>query len=136
VIRQANVDYRPHLPPADHRAFYNSQRYTLNLTRADMIAAGWSPSVRLFEAAACGTPIISDRWNGIETLLAPGREIVLADRTEDVLHVLQHTGEDERLRMAERARERILADHTAAHRALELETYALELIEAGAEVSP
>ena len=132
----ANVDYKPHLPPAEHRAFYNSQRYTLNITRADMIAAGWSPSVRLFEAAACGTPIVSDRWNGIETLFAPGREIVLADRTEDVLQVLRQAGEDERLRMAERARERILAGHTAAHRAQELEAYALELIEAGAEVSP
>jgi spore maturation protein CgeB len=53
----------------EHRAFYNRQRFTLNVTRADMIAAGWSPSVRLFEAAACGTPIISDRWDGIETLL-------------------------------------------------------------------
>jgi spore maturation protein CgeB len=123
-----NVDYKPHLPPAEHRAFYNSQRWTLNITRADMIAAGWSPSVRLFEAAACGTPIVSDRWSGIETLFTPGREIVLADRTDDVLRLLQDTGEDERERMAERARLRILAEHTAAHRALQLEAYALELM--------
>jgi spore maturation protein CgeB len=84
-----NVDYESHLPPAEHRAFYNRQRFTLNITRADMIAAGWSPSVRLFEAAACGTPIISDRWDGIETLLVPGREIVLADSPAEVLAVLQ-----------------------------------------------
>jgi spore maturation protein CgeB len=126
----ANVDYKPHLPPAQHRAFYNAQRWTLNITRADMIAAGWSPSVRLFEAAACGTPIVSDRWAGIESLLAPGREIVLADRTEDVLHVLRDTGDDERLRIAERARKRILAEHTAAHRAEQLESYALDLLNA------
>lgn len=123
----ANVAYQPHLPPSEHRRFYNSQRFTLNVTRADMIAAGWSPSVRLFEAAACGTPILSDRWAGIETLLVPGREILLVDDTADVLAALA-IGEQERLRIAERARERILAEHTAAHRAAELEGYAQELL--------
>ncbi|RYD64293.1 MAG: glycosyltransferase, partial [Verrucomicrobiaceae bacterium] len=61
-----NVERIIHLSPAEHRKFYNAQRFTLNVTRADMIRAGHSPSVRLFEAAACGTPIISDRWTGIE----------------------------------------------------------------------
>jgi spore maturation protein CgeB len=122
----ANVQYEPHLPPAEHRAFYGSQRWTLNITRADMVAAGWSPSVRLFEAAACGTPIVSDRWQGIEDLFVPGREIVLADSTAQALDVLRGWGEDERLRMAERARERILAGHTAAHRAEQLENYVQE----------
>jgi spore maturation protein CgeB len=130
----ANVDYKPHLPPAEHRAFYNAQRYTLNITRADMVRAGWSPSVRLFEAAACGTPIVSDAWAGIETLFVPGREIVIARAPEDVLHVLRDVREDERLRMAERARARILAEHTAAHRAAELEGYALDLLREGATV--
>jgi spore maturation protein CgeB len=124
----ANVTHQPHLPPAEHRRFYNSQRFTLNVTRQDMIRAGWSPSVRLFEAAACGTPIISDRWAGIESLLVPHQEILLVDRTADVLDVLQRFGEDERLRMAERARQRILAEHTAAHRAAEVETHATELL--------
>jgi spore maturation protein CgeB len=123
----ANVTHEPHLPPAQHRAFYNSQRFTLNVTRQDMVRAGWSPSVRLFEAAACGTPILSDRWPGLESLLVPGREILLVDGTEDVLAILRGWGEDERLRLAERARSRILAHHTAAHRAAELETYAQEL---------
>jgi spore maturation protein CgeB len=124
----SNVTWLPHLPPAEHRRFYNSQRFTLNVTRQDMIRAGWSPSVRLFEAAACGTPIISDRWTGIESLLVPHREILLVDRTLDVLDILQRCGEDERLRIAERARQRILAEHTAAHRAEEIESYAVELL--------
>ncbi|HEY8357656.1 MAG TPA: glycosyltransferase [Ramlibacter sp.] len=123
----ANVTHQPHLPPAEHRKFYNSQRFTLNVTRADMIAAGWSPSVRLFEAAACGTPIVSDRWAGIETLLAPGKEILLVGSTAEVLAALE-TGEQERLHMAERARARILAEHTAHHRAAELEAHAQELL--------
>ena len=111
----------------DHPRFYGSQRFALNVTRAEMIEAGWSPSVRLFEAAACGVPIISDRWDGLETLLAPGREIVLADTAAEVLAVLRGMDEDERLAMASRARARILAEHTAAHRAEELVRYALEL---------
>jgi spore maturation protein CgeB len=124
----ANVTHQPHLPPSEHRRFYNSQRFTLNVTRKDMIAAGWSPSVRLFEAAACGTPILSDRWAGIESLLVPHQEILLVDRTADVLEILRRCGEDERLRIAERARRRILAEHTAAHRAAELEAHAQELL--------
>ncbi|MEJ7928941.1 glycosyltransferase [Ramlibacter sp. AN1015] len=132
----ANVLWQSHLPPSEHRDFYNRQRWTLNITRADMIQAGWSPSVRLFEAAACGTPIVSDRWRGIEELLEPGREIVLADSTEDVLRLLRDGREDERLRMAERARQRILAGHTAAHRAQELEAHARELLDAGGRGAP
>jgi spore maturation protein CgeB len=123
----ANVTWEHHLPPAQHRRFYNRQRFTLNVTRADMIAAGWSPSVRLFEAAACGTPIISDRWAGLESVLTPGAEIVLVDSTADVLAALR-MGEDERLAMAERARKRILAEHTAGHRAAELVRHAQELL--------
>ena len=124
----SNVEYQPHLPPAKHRDFYNRQRFTLNITRADMIQAGWSPSVRLFEAAACGTPIISDRWAGLDSLFTPGREILLASRAEEVLAVLRRFGEEERLELAARARARILAEHTAAHRAEQLEGYALELL--------
>jgi len=123
-----NVTWQPHLPPAEHCDFYNRQRFTLNITRADMIAAGWSPSVRIFEAAACGTPIISDRWAGIESLLTPGREILLVSNTQEVVDILRSCGEEERLRMAERARERILREHTAAHRAEQLESYALEAL--------
>jgi spore maturation protein CgeB len=124
----ANVDYTSHLPPRDHRAFYNRQRYTLNVTRADMIAAGWSPSVRLFEAAACATPIVSDCWKGIETIFAPQREILIASGAADVLRILQGMPERERQAMGRRARARVMAEHTAAHRAEQLESYALEAL--------
>ncbi|MGF6347595.1 CgeB family protein [Variovorax sp. W2I14] len=124
IVWPANVRYTAHLPPAQHRAFYNRQRFTLNVTRADMIRAGWSPSVRLFEAAACGTPIVSDRWDGIESLLVPGREIFLADSPREVTRLLRELPEEERRAVGERARQRILAEHTAAHRAAELEAHA------------
>ena len=124
----ANVQYTPHLPPVAHREFYNRQRFTLNVTRADMIEAGWSPSVRLFEAAACATPIVSDRWSGIESLLEPGREIFLADSPAEVLRLLRDLPESERRAVGERAQARILAEHTSAHRAAELEGHVVALL--------
>lgn len=123
-----NVKRVIHLPPAKHRAFYNSQRFTLNITRAAMIEAGYSPSVRLFEAAACGVPIISDAWEGLDTLFKPDREIFIARDSDEVVRLLRTTTERQRREMAARARQRVLADHTAAHRAAELEGYAMELL--------
>jgi spore maturation protein CgeB len=122
----ANVERIEHLPPAEHRVFYNSQRWTLNITRADMKRAGWSPSVRLFEAAACGVPIISDRWDGIEDVLTPGREILLADNADEVVRILRETSDSDRNAIAEAARQRVLSAHTAAHRAAELHTYLID----------
>jgi spore maturation protein CgeB len=123
-----NVSRIEHLPPKRHRGFYNAQHFTLNLTRADMIAAGYSPSVRLFEAAACGTPIISDYWAGLETLFEPGLEILIARCSSDVLQWVRDTPEEDRRALGDRGRVRVLAQHTAAHRAAELEGYALELL--------
>jgi nucleoside-diphosphate-sugar epimerase/spore maturation protein CgeB len=118
----ANVERIDHVPPADHPAFYAASRFTLNVTRADMVKAGWSPSVRLFEAGACGTAIISDRWAGLDRLFAPGSEIVLAESADDVIAAL---GADAAA-VGMGARERTLAGHTAAHRAAELETQLAE----------
>jgi spore maturation protein CgeB len=115
----ANVERIEHCPPAGHAAFYSASRFTLNVTRADMIAAGWSPSVRLFEAGACGVPVISDRWEGIEDLLVPGREIILADTSGQAIEALAGSGEEIGLA----ARAKILSAHSASHRAAELETY-------------
>jgi spore maturation protein CgeB len=123
----ANVLRIEHLPPAEHRAFYNSQRWTLNVTRADMIAAGWSPSVRLFEAAACGVPILSDEWPGLGDFLAIGSEIITADSPEAALAAVRDMPEDEATSMSAAARKRVLSNHTAAHRAAELEAYLLEM---------
>lgn len=124
-----NVTRFHHLPPAEHRRFYNSQRATLNATRADMARLGWSPSVRLFEAAACGTPIISDRWPGLDELFAIGEEILVADTTDEVLSCLRDYDEDALRALGARARQRILAQHTAAHRAAELEGYVYSLLD-------
>jgi spore maturation protein CgeB len=115
------VERRAHVPPARHAAFYGAQRFTLNVTRADMRRAGWSPSVRLFEAAACAVPVISDRWPGIEELFVPGEEILLADSADDVLAFLERLTGDEARVIGARARERVLREHTAERRAEQLE---------------
>ncbi len=124
-----NVEREIHLSPREHRTYYRAQKFTLNITRRDMIAAGWSPSVRLFEAAACAVPIISDSWDGLDALLCPGKEILIAKSTEEVLSYLQGSNEDERRRVGERARRRVLGEHTAAHRAETLERLTTELRE-------
>jgi spore maturation protein CgeB len=116
----ANVERIDHLPPDRHAAFYNAQRFTLNITRAAMRALGWSPSVRLFEAAACGTPIISDRWPGLSELLPEGQAVVAADSADDVVAALTQTDAAHRRAVAERARDIILNAHTGRARARDL----------------
>jgi spore maturation protein CgeB len=123
----ANVERIDHLPPAEHRRFYNAQRFTLNVTRADMIRAGYSPSVRLFEAAACGVPIITDYWDGLGTLFELGSEILVAESSQDTLRYLRDIPESRRREIGRRARQRVLSEHTSAHRAAELENYVYEL---------
>jgi len=118
-----NVLHKEHLGPGDHPDFYGSQRFTLNLTRADMVDAGYSPSVRLFEAAACGVPIISDQWTGLETFFTPHQEVFLAHTPEDVVRCLQDLDESQARAVGAAARERVLAAHSGVHRAAELETY-------------
>lgn len=123
-----NVKRITDLPPAKYRAFYNAQRFTLNVAHTNMVVAGYTPNVRLFEAAACGTPIISDAWPGLETFFTPDKEILIAHSADEILIYLQEISELERRRIGYRARERVLAKHTARHRAIELENYVLEVL--------
>ena len=123
VAWPGNVRHIEHLPPAEHRQFYGTQRFTLNLTRADMVASGYSPSVRLFEAAACGVPIISDEWAGLTEMFHVDDEILVARDSGDVIDILQNVSEARRSRLATAARQRVLEAHSGVHRALELEAY-------------
>ena len=117
-----NVEHIAHLGPGDHAAFYAAQAWTLNVTRAHMRRRGYSPSVRLFEAGACATPTISDDWPGLRTLFVPGRELVIAHHTADVLAALD-MAEHRREAIGKGGRARTLAGHTAERRAEELEGF-------------
>jgi spore maturation protein CgeB len=125
----ANVEHTAHLDPHEHPHFYASQRFTLNVTRQAMVSAGWSPSVRLFEAASCATPVISDLWPGLAEIFEPGREIFIARSTDDVLRYLRDTNEEQRRAMGVAARRRFLAEHTAMHRAEALERHTREVLD-------
>jgi spore maturation protein CgeB len=123
----SNVKHVDHLPPSRHCRFYNTQRFTLNITRDDMVHAGWSPSIRLFEAAACGVPIISDYWQGIGDFFRIGKEILIARSSQDVQKYLHDITDAERRNIGKAARQAVLREHTASHRAQELEYYVSEV---------
>jgi spore maturation protein CgeB len=119
----ANVKRILHLEPKFHPPFYCSSRFTLNLTRKEMVQAGHSPSVRLFEAAGCGATIISDWWAGLETFFVPLDEILLVRSAEDVISYLTEVGEEEAREIGRRAQQRVLAEHSAQRRALQFEEF-------------
>jgi len=115
-----NIFYLSHMPPRDHAGFFSSSLLTLNVTRGPMKAMGFCPSGRLFEAAACGTALVSDWWEGLDEFFEPGREILVATSAEDVTSALD-MDPAARMDIARAARERTLDCHTATHRAADLE---------------
>jgi spore maturation protein CgeB len=115
-----NIFFVQHLPPPDHPAFFSSSRLTLNVTRQAMAEMGWCPSGRLFEAAACGTPILSDWWEGLDAFFTPGSEILVGRTTDDAVAALD-LSDAELERIAQASRERVLSEHTSDHRAAEFE---------------
>jgi spore maturation protein CgeB len=125
-----NVALIEHQPQTRHAEFYRSQRYTLNITRKDMRSAGFSPSVRLFEAAAFGVPIISDKWRGLDTLFTPGREILVVESARELVQLLSQLPEERRRQIAAAALERLLRSHAPQHRARQLESYYQEAVAA------
>lgn len=118
----SNIFFVRHLPPVQHSAFFSSSRATLNITRRAMAQYGYCPSGRLFEAAACGAPIVSDWWEGLDTFFEPDTEVLRVDSADDVLRALERS-DDELRSIGEAARGRALAQHTAEQRAITLERY-------------
>jgi len=114
-----NIFFERHVSPSAHPRFYATTRSTLNITRAAMAACGWCPSGRLFEAAACATPILSDWWHGLDEFFVPGSEIVVVRTTEDVLAAL-NLSDHELASIGAAARERALTEHSSGRRVLEL----------------
>lgn len=118
---QNNISYIEHVSPKDHSRFYCSSRLTLSVTRKPMATMGFCPSGRLFEAAACGVPILSDNWEGLDHFFEPGREILTVSEPEQTIAAI-NLDQGELKRIGNCARERTLAEHTAEHRAHELES--------------
>jgi len=117
----SNVRYVGHVPTADHRAWNSSARLVLNVNRSDMAATGFSPPTRVFEAAGCGSCVITDAWQGIDTFFEPENEILVAHSADDIVRFLRTTSRDQARNIGSNARRRVLADHTYAIRAADLE---------------
>jgi len=124
-----NVDRIQSLPEVERPVFYNSLRFSLNVTRTDLARAGWCPNARILEAAACGVPVISDAWEGLDSFFKVGSEIFAAASTPEVVSILRKTPEKERLTMAEKALSRVLTSHSSGRRAEELEGYTREILD-------
>lgn len=118
---QPNIHYVRHVAPHQHASFHCSSPVTLSVTCAPMAAMGWCPPGRLFEAASCGVPTMSDWWEGLDSFFAPGDELLVARTTDDALAALD-LGPDRLRRIGQAARLRAHAEHTAMHRAAELVT--------------
>ncbi|MBA2431637.1 MAG: glycosyltransferase [Chthoniobacterales bacterium] len=124
-----NIYFHRHVAPAEHPAFFCSSRLTLNLTREPMREMGWCPPGRMFEASACGAPLVSDVWEGIEDFFTPGEEILLVRTTDDAVNATRLT-DAELTRIGRAGRERTLAEHSVSRRATEFEDL---LVTAGGE---
>jgi spore maturation protein CgeB len=116
-----NIWYIQHVPPASHSNFYCSSLLTLNLTRATMARMGYCPSGRLFEAAACGTAIVSDSWNGLSDFFEPGEEVLVVHDVDETIEAITLSRAELR-KIGAAARQRALDQHTAVHRAIEMES--------------
>jgi spore maturation protein CgeB len=124
----SNIYFVNHLPAAEHPLFFCASRWTLNATRGPMVEMGYCPSGRLFEAAACGVPILSDNWEGLPEFFEPGEEIMTVSNSDDVMKALD-LAEETRLEIGRSGRRRVMEQHTAMHRAIEFEA-AMELDQA------
>jgi spore maturation protein CgeB len=117
----ANVTWIGHVRTSDHNAFNCSPLAVLNVTRDSMVANGWSPPTRVFEAAGAGACLITDAWEGIELFLEPGAEVLVAESGADVASHLRDLTPDVAARIGAAARERVLREHTYARRAAQVE---------------
>ncbi len=124
----ANTKYTQLLQTVDHRKFYNSLRFAQHITQPEMASFAYAPSRKLLEAAACGTPIISNYWEGLEDVFHIGTEVLVSRSAKETLQFLREISKSERKLIGERARKKILSHHTAACRAKELISFAEELL--------
>ncbi|MDG2516437.1 CgeB family protein [Lysobacter soli] len=118
----SNVTRLGHVPTRGHNAFNCSAHMVLNINRDSMARFGFSPPTRVFEAAGAGACLMTDAWDGIEMFLEPGREVLIADSAEQVNQHLRAIGPVLARQIGERARARMLREHTYAHRAVQLES--------------
>lgn len=130
-----NVRKLGHVGTADHNAFNTSALAVLNVARESMADVGFSPATRVFEAAGAGACLITDAWEGIELFLTPGEEVLVARDGQDVAEHLAALAPERARAIGEAARQRVLAEHTYARRAAEVDALLREQLAAKRERS-
>ena len=116
-----NVHLLGHVGTSEHNALNCTPLSVLNVTRDSMVANGWSPATRVFEAAGAGACLITDEWPGIELFLEPGTEVLVARNGAEVARHVDGLEPERARAIGAAARERVLRDHTYAQRAEQLE---------------
>ena len=120
-VMPRNVDYVGHVYTRDHNAFNCSARAVLNVNRDSMASYGFSPPTRIFEAAGAGACLITDAWEGIETFLTPGREVLVARDADEVVQHLLALDQAKAAEIGAAALHRVLSEHTYTHRAAQVD---------------
>jgi spore maturation protein CgeB len=116
-----NVNYLGHVYTREHNAFNCTPLAVLNVNRGSMARYGFSPATRVFEAAGAGACLITDKWEGIEMFLEPDREVLVAGNGDEVVDHLGRLTPERAREIGRAAYSRVLAEHTYAHRADQLE---------------
>jgi spore maturation protein CgeB len=117
----AGVEYLGHVYTADHNAFNCTPLTVLNVSRESMARYGFSPATRVFEAAGAAACVITDAWVGLELFLEPGSEVLVAESGEQVAQHVRGLDQATARAIGQAAFRRVLAEHTYAHRAAQLE---------------
>jgi len=133
--RSANVAYLGHVGTGDHNAFNATPKAVLNISRDSMAENGFSPATRVFEAAGAAACLITDAWEGIELFLAPGEEVLVARDGQDVAELLTDLTPVRAKAIGEAALRRVLAEHTYAHRARQVDDIFREFFAGGREAA-
>ncbi len=116
-----NVGCLGHVSTNDHNALNCTPLAVLNVSRESMAANGFSPATRVFEAAGAGACVVTDAWDGIELFLEPEREVLVAHDGTDVARLVEELEPERAQAVGAAARDRLLAEHTYAHRAAQVE---------------
>lgn len=116
-----NVNYLGHVYTADHNAFNCTPLAVLNISRESMARYGFSPATRVFEAAGAAACLITDAWEGLDHFFEPGREMLVASSGDDVAQIVRELDAKKARAVGQAAYKRVLAEHTYAHRAAQLD---------------
>jgi spore maturation protein CgeB len=122
-LASAGIEYAGWLPNYEVPQVFSRYKLTIHVPRRPYTKAlPGIPTIRVFEALACGIPLVSAPWEDVEGLFTPGKDFLIAHTGEEMKQQLKDLLQDEQRRkeLAHHGHQTILARHTCAHRVDEL----------------